>query len=59
MKKCDTESEYGCKSLIRRAWDRWLGTERMEHTNMKPKNTICLWFDMDAHEAARFAARRG
>ena len=21
---------------------------------MKPKNTICLWFDKDAHEAARF-----
>jgi 3-demethylubiquinone-9 3-methyltransferase len=25
-------------------------------TNMKPKNTICLWFDKDAHEAARFYA---
>ena len=24
-----------------------------EHTNVKPKNTICLWFDKDAHEAAR------
>jgi predicted 3-demethylubiquinone-9 3-methyltransferase (glyoxalase superfamily) len=24
--------------------------------NMKPKNTICLWFDKDAHEAARFYA---
>ena len=22
----------------------------------KPKNTICLWFDKDAHEAARFYA---
>ena len=22
---------------------------------MKPKNTICLWFDKDAQEAARFA----
>jgi len=21
---------------------------------MTPKNTICLWFDEDAHEAARF-----
>ena len=21
---------------------------------MKPKNTICLWFDKDAQEAARF-----
>jgi hypothetical protein len=28
-------------------------TEHKEHTNMKPKNTICLWFDKDAHEAAR------
>src|SRR5438270_2641 len=27
-----------------------------EHTNMKPKNTICLWFDKDAHDAARFYA---
>src|SRR5215471_7229768 len=24
--------------------------------NMKSKNTICLWFDKDAHEAARFYA---
>ena len=23
---------------------------------MKPKNTICLWFDKDAHEAARVYA---
>src|SRR6266536_967822 len=23
---------------------------------MTPKNTICLWFDKDAHEAARFYA---
>ena len=23
---------------------------------MKPRNTICLWFDKDAHEAARFYA---
>jgi predicted 3-demethylubiquinone-9 3-methyltransferase (glyoxalase superfamily) len=23
---------------------------------MKPKNTICLWFNRDAHEAARFYA---
>src|SRR5689334_12290659 len=27
-----------------------------EHTNMKPKNTICLWFDKDAQEAASFYA---
>jgi predicted 3-demethylubiquinone-9 3-methyltransferase (glyoxalase superfamily) len=31
-------------------------TEHKEHTNMKPQNTICLWFDKDAHEAARFYA---
>ena len=31
-------------------------TEHKEHTNMKPKNTICLWFDKDAHEAAQFYA---
>jgi hypothetical protein len=30
--------------------------EHTEHTNMKAKNTICLWFDKDAHEAARFYA---
>src|SRR4030081_1705355 len=30
--------------------------ERKEHTKMKPKNTICLWFDKDAYEAARFYA---
>jgi predicted 3-demethylubiquinone-9 3-methyltransferase (glyoxalase superfamily) len=30
--------------------------EYTEFTNMKPKNTICLWFDKDAHEAARFYA---
>ena len=27
-----------------------------EHTNMKPKNTICLWFNKDAEEAANFYA---
>src|SRR6185437_1431702 len=30
--------------------------DHREDTNMKPKNTICLWFDKDAHEAARFYA---
>jgi hypothetical protein len=28
-----------------------------EHTNMKPKNTICLWFNKDAHEAAPLLRR--
>jgi len=27
-----------------------------EQTNMKPKNTICLWFNKDAEDAARFYA---
>src|SRR6188474_40144 len=27
-----------------------------EHTDMKPKNTICLWFNKDAQDAARFYA---
>ena len=30
--------------------------EHTEHTEMKPKNTICLWFNKDAHEAANFYA---
>jgi predicted 3-demethylubiquinone-9 3-methyltransferase (glyoxalase superfamily) len=29
---------------------------RREKTNMTPKNTICLWYDKDALEAARFYA---
>ena len=31
-------------------------TEQREPHEMKPKNTICLWFNKDAHEAARFYA---
>ena len=27
-----------------------------ERANMKPKNTICIWFDKDAQQAARFYA---
>ncbi len=30
--------------------------EHKEHTTMTPKNTICLWFDKGAQEAARFYA---
>jgi len=30
--------------------------EHMENTNMKAKNTVCLWFDKDALDAARFYA---
>ena len=29
---------------------------RNEHKTMKPKNTICLWFNKDAQDAARFYA---
>jgi predicted 3-demethylubiquinone-9 3-methyltransferase (glyoxalase superfamily) len=31
-------------------------TEHKEHGSMKPKNTICLWYERDALEAARFYA---
>ena len=31
-------------------------TNEHKETNMTPKNTICLWFDKDAQEAARFYA---
>jgi predicted 3-demethylubiquinone-9 3-methyltransferase (glyoxalase superfamily) len=27
-----------------------------ENMNVKPKNTICLWYNKDAHEAAQFYA---
>src|SRR5256885_771788 len=30
--------------------------DHKEPTSMKPKNTICLWFNKDAHDAARFYA---
>jgi predicted 3-demethylubiquinone-9 3-methyltransferase (glyoxalase superfamily) len=33
-----------------------LRVEKKGEGHMKPKNTICLWFDKDAHEAARFYA---
>jgi predicted 3-demethylubiquinone-9 3-methyltransferase (glyoxalase superfamily) len=32
------------------------GSSTKEHTNMTPKNTICLWYDKDAVDAARFYA---
>jgi len=36
--------------------DTPISREHKEHTNVKPKNTICLWYDKDAHDAARFYA---
>ena len=41
----------GCKHKS----TQWL-TSRQGAYDMKPKNTICLWFNKDAHEAARFYA---
>ena len=59
-------SEIACQNLLvalhrkrqteRRAAALRLLITHKEYTNMKPKNTICLWFDKDAHEAARFYA---
>jgi len=48
-----TYVKLGC---VRRGDRGFALIEHKEHTNMKPKNTICLWFDKDAHEAARFYA---
>jgi predicted 3-demethylubiquinone-9 3-methyltransferase (glyoxalase superfamily) len=45
------------------AWPLWLVAAEFarlsakEYTNMTPKNTICLWFNKDAEEAARFYAK--
>src|SRR6266542_6981358 len=44
------------RCLRRRGLRRFACSSTREHTKMKPKNTICLWFDKDAHEAARFYA---
>ncbi len=35
---------------------RFLIVHNTEYTNMTPKNTICLWYNKDALEAARFYA---
>jgi predicted 3-demethylubiquinone-9 3-methyltransferase (glyoxalase superfamily) len=57
---CVQSKQQPC--ALRKSWlSVWDGIrhyliEQKEHTNMKPKNTICLWFDKDAHEAARFYA---
>jgi predicted 3-demethylubiquinone-9 3-methyltransferase (glyoxalase superfamily) len=42
---------FATDTLTQRSSDQY-----KEHTSMKPKNTICLWFNKDAHEAARFYA---
>jgi predicted 3-demethylubiquinone-9 3-methyltransferase (glyoxalase superfamily) len=43
--------------LSTKSWDlQFALSGHKEYMKMKPKNTICLWFDKDAHEAARFYA---
>jgi hypothetical protein len=37
------------------AFDKAHADDCQEHTNVKPKNTICLWFDKDALVAYRVA----
>src|SRR5205823_6022495 len=38
-------------------WYRFVRCPKLAYTpSMKPKNTICLWFDKDAVDAARFYA---
>jgi predicted 3-demethylubiquinone-9 3-methyltransferase (glyoxalase superfamily) len=57
-------SSLRCRSAAGPRWPAAYGVEAprralIEHQelrNMKPKNTVCLWFDKDAHEAARFYA---
>ena len=34
--------------------ERSPSSNHKERTNLKPKNTICLWFDKDPPEGARF-----
>jgi predicted 3-demethylubiquinone-9 3-methyltransferase (glyoxalase superfamily) len=46
-------------SMISRAINSLRGADRAdlpEDSTMKPKNTVCLWYDKEAHEAARFYA---
>jgi hypothetical protein len=55
----DSEGRSGENNLKRQQhqiipWSELPMTRGIE--NMKPKNTICLWYDKDALEAARFYA---
>jgi predicted 3-demethylubiquinone-9 3-methyltransferase (glyoxalase superfamily) len=58
--ECSRSSHELVSGPLRRGrpGDHWHSplTEHKEYRNMKPKNTICLWFDKDALEAARFYA---
>ncbi|MEO8212899.1 MAG: VOC family protein [Myxococcales bacterium] len=49
-KACVRRIEFLCGCTAKRR------APQNKETNMTPKNTICLWFDKDAHEAARFYA---
>src|ERR1700753_3662186 len=44
------------RGLAHRGARRGSGAFHEEPTTMKAKNTICLWYDRDAEEAARFYA---
>src|SRR5580704_12406927 len=52
----DPYQRYDFRKAGRVATNPFALIEHKEHTNVKPKNTICLWFDKDAHDAARFYA---
>ena len=51
---CSWSPDQPHAPIDRAVWTATISMDRV--TKMKPKNTICLWFDKDAHEAARFYA---
>src|SRR4249920_378596 len=53
-KKC---RPYGRPRKCRSSQCRWLFTTRRNDMAKQAPNTICLWYDGDAAEAARFYAR--
>src|SRR6478735_5529821 len=52
IRELDISANYSDLSV----WTLHALDEHKERTDMTPKNTICLWFNKDAHEAARFYA---
>src|SRR5262245_27605895 len=54
-KRCASSRASGPKPASRSV-RRCPTMRQKESTNMQSKNTICLWFDKDAQEAARFYA---
>src|SRR5215831_4905575 len=51
---CNADCSRSSLESAETAGDRL--SEHKEYRNVKPKNTVCLWFDKDALEAARFYA---